>query len=106
MKRPSRSSPPRDAALPRPCELHHAPELAALTVLDTALAVARWAVLVHNPDVSTLRDDFHRGPATATCKLAARIVVQADRLRDLLGRYRGALEDMLRGHDERDDLPF
>jgi len=89
--------------LPRPDDLHAAPERAALVLLDVALAVARTAVLAENPDVSILRDPRHERDPPLTTLLAARLAARADSLHELITAYLAALDDL---DDDRNDLPF
>jgi hypothetical protein len=88
--------------LPRPYDLHNAPERAALALLDAALAVARASLLAENPDVAVLEDPVHGGadPPPSTV-LAARLVVRGDALHELIARYLAVLEDL----DHQDDDP-
>ncbi len=87
-------------------ELSEAPERAALAVLDTALAVARAAVIAENPDIALLAEPPHgRAPPAPTRALAARLVVRADKLRALIDRYLAVL-DRLRRERIDQDLPF
>jgi|HubBroStandDraft_1064217.scaffolds.fasta_scaffold22689_4 hypothetical protein len=90
-------------ALPRPDDLHTAPERAALALLDAALAVARAALLAENPDVATLGDPEYGLDPPLTCILAACIVERGDALHDLVASYLAAVDDL-----DRDDfdLPF
>lgn len=89
--------------LPRPDDLHNAPERAALALLDAALAVARAALLAENPDVATLGDLEHGREPPLTTVLAAHLVGRGDALHDLVARYLDAIDDL--EHDN-DDLPF
>jgi hypothetical protein len=90
-------------ALPRPDDLHSAPERAPLALLHAALAVARAALLAENPDVATLGDpDYGRHPPLTTV-LAARLVARGEAMHDLVAAYLAALDDL--DHDD-DDLPF
>lgn len=90
-------------ALPRPDDLHTAPERAALALLVAALAVARASLLAENPDVATLGDPQYGPDPPLTCVLAARLVARGDDLHELLAAYLAALDDL-----DRDDfdLPF
>jgi hypothetical protein len=91
--------------LPRPRDLHNAPERAALALLDAALAVARAALLAENPDVAALGDPHQGRDPPRTTVLAARLVGRADAMHDLVARYLDALDDL--DHDnDNDDLPF
>ncbi|HXW58295.1 MAG TPA: hypothetical protein VEJ23_02330 [Solirubrobacteraceae bacterium] len=87
--------------LPRPDDLHNAPERAALALLDAALAVARAALLAENPDVAALGDPVYERDPPPTTLLAARLVARSDALHDLLTRYLHALDDL----DHKDDDP-
>lgn len=89
--------------LPRPDDLHAAPERAALALLDAALAVARAALLAHNPDVAVLGDPVYGSDPPLTTVLAARLVTRGDALHELLASYLAALDDL---DHARDDLPF
>lgn len=88
-------------ALPRPDDLHAAPERAALALLDAALAVARAALLAENPEVASLGDPERGRAPPLTCVLAARLVARGDDLHELLARYLGALDEL-----DRDDEPL
>ncbi len=90
-------------ALPRPEALAVAPERAALVLLDAALAVARAALLAHNPDVVLLGGPKYGRDPPPTTVLAARLVGRADALHLLLAQYLAALEDLDR---HTDGLPF
>jgi hypothetical protein len=91
-------------ALPRPDDLHTAPERAALALLDVALAVARAALLAENPDIAVLGDrEYLVCDPPPTTLLAADLVVRADALHELIARYADALDEL--DHDG-DDLPF
>jgi hypothetical protein len=93
-------------ALPRPDDLHNAPERAALALLDAALALARAALLAENPDVAMLGDPVY-GHDPPTCVLAARLVASADVIHHLLAAYLDALDDADRVRSCDDfDLPF
>ena len=87
-------------ALPRPDDLSTAPERAALALLDAALAVASAALLAENPDVATLGDPVYGRDPPMTCALAARLVVRADALHDLVACYLAALDQLDREHEE------
>lgn len=90
MKRARRALPPAPAP-PTVPDLVDAPELAALMVLEHALAVARDALLAEHP---TLIDDFHeprdQGPVVS---LAHAICRREAELRETLGRYRQAVRE-------------
>jgi hypothetical protein len=90
-------------ALPRPDDLHAAPERAALALLDAALAVASAAVLAENPDVAILGDPQYGRDPPATTLLAARLAARADAMHELIAAYLAAVDDL-----ERDqlDMPF
>lgn len=90
-------------ALPRPEDLHSAPERAALALLDAALAIATAALLAQNPDVATLGDPQYGRDPPLTTLLAARLVARSDALHHLLARYLDVLLDLDRHNDE---LPF
>lgn len=87
--------------LPRPDDLHNAPERAALALLDAAIAVARAALLAENPDVAVLGDPVHGRDPPPTTILAARLVARGDALHALLASYLAALDDL----DYQDDDP-
>jgi hypothetical protein len=89
--------------LPRPADLGAAPERAALALLDAALAVARAALLAHNPDVVSLGDPRYGRDPPRTTLLAARLAARTDALHDLVAAYLAALDDLER--DEH-DMPF
>ena len=106
---------------PLPHQLAELPELAALDLLDAALAVARNALLAVYPTVASER--FARGlsaPTPLAC-LADSIAVQAEALQTVLTRYRHlavyarelsdverALAHDARLHEDEDDtdIPF
>jgi len=90
--------------LPRPDDLHNAPERAALALLDAALAVARAALLAENPDIAVLGDrEYLVSDPPPTTMLAARLVVRGDALHELIAGYLNALDDL---DHENDDTPF
>lgn len=89
--------------LPRPDDLHAAPERAALVLLDVALAVARAAVLAENPDVAILGDPRHGPDPPVTTLLAARLAARADSLHNLITAYLAAVDNL---DDDGHDLPF
>jgi hypothetical protein len=89
--------------LPRPVDLEAAPERAALALLDAALAVARAALLAHNPDVVSLGDPHYGRDLPRTTLLAARLAARTDALHELVAAYLAALDDLER--DEH-DMPF
>jgi hypothetical protein len=91
-------------ALPRPDDLHNAPERGALALLDAALAVARAALLAENPDIAALGDrEYLVSDPPPTTMLAARLVVRGDALHELIADYLAALDDL---DHENDDRPF
>jgi len=88
--------------LPRPDDLHNAPERAALALLDAALAVARAALLAENPDIAVLGDrEYLVSEPPPTTMIAARLVVRADALHEIIAGYLAALDDL----DHADDDP-
>jgi hypothetical protein len=93
------------AAIPSPDQLGEAPERAALVVLDTALAVARAALIAENPDIALLGDPHQGRDPPRTRVLAGRLVMRADKLRDLVDRYLVVL-DRLRRERVDQDCPF
>ncbi len=90
-------------ALPRPDDLNAAPERASLALLDVALSVASAAVLAENPEVAILGDPEHGRDPPPTAVLAARLVLRADVLHELIAAYLAAIDDL-----NRDDqhMPF
>ena len=85
-----------------------APELAAIILLEHALAVATHALLAEHP---TLVDDFARARDHApVLSLAHQICLRAGALEDTLRRYRHAVADVVRSRSANDDadtdLPF
>jgi hypothetical protein len=80
------------ALIPGPDALAEAPELAALHVLDVALAAASNALIAANVELQS--DDFVRElaahPAIEAC-LADTIIAHADSLQVALARYRDYL---------------
>ena len=102
----------RRRALPAPSEptvpdFACAPELAAVFVLERALAVVAHALLAEHP---ILVDDFHRpGERGAVVDLASAICGRAAALRATLVAYRRAVRDAPTPHEREDvdaDLPF
>jgi hypothetical protein len=105
---------------PLPHQLAALPELAALELLDTALVVARNALLAVYPTVASHR--FARGLSASTplACLADAIAVQAEALQTILARYRHLavhvqqLSDVERAlahdaclhEDDDDNIPF
>lgn len=72
-------------------DLVDAPELAAISLLECALAVVRDALLAEHP---TLIDDFHRPSQQGrVVALARAICCREAALRKLLGRYRHAVRE-------------
>ena len=90
-------------ALPRPDDLHAAPERAALALLDAALVVARAALFAQNPEIALLGDPLHGRDPPPTAVLAARLAASADAMHDLIAAYLAALEQLER---DDDDMPF
>ncbi len=90
-------------ALPRPDDLHDAPERAALAMLDAALAIARAALFAQNPEVALLGDPVYGRDPPPTALLAARLAARADALHDVIAAYLAALEHLER---DDDDMPF
>ena len=87
-------------ALPQSDDLVVAPERAALALLDAALTVARAALLAENPDVASLGEPTYGRDPPPTCVLAARFVVHADALHDLVARYLAAIDQLDRDHQD------
>ena len=83
----------------------HAPELAALSLLECALAVVRDALLAEHP---TLIDDFHRPSEQGRVVALALVICRREAtLRALLARYRRAVRDAAataKRHEPDDDL--
>jgi hypothetical protein len=108
------------ARSPLPHQLAELPELAALDLLDTALAVARNALLAVYPTVASERFVRGRSAPTSLACLADAIAVQSEALQTILIRYRHfavhaqelsdvehALAHDPRLHeDDDDDIPF
>ena len=92
--KPRRRRLPADTPAPAPPtvpDLMFAPELAAIIVLEHALAVASDALVAEHP---TLIDDFHtRCEQGLIVSLAHRICRREAALRELLRRYRRAVRD-------------
>lgn len=79
-----------------------APELATLTLLDTALDVCTTALLAEHP---TLDHDLRPDPEPLSLREARRLIAAAHRLRCTVARYRNAVIDSL--IPRRDDTePF
>lgn len=90
MKRAPRVPTPAPAP-PNVPDLVDAPELAAISLLESALAVVRDALLAEHP---TLIDDFHRPSEQGrVVELAHAICRREAALREILGRYRHAVRD-------------
>jgi hypothetical protein len=102
---------PRRLRVPAPSvptvpELVVAPELAALSLLDHALDLARAALLAeHMTLIDELRRPGEHGPAV---DLAHTICLRAASLRRVLARYARAARDAPRpaAMDSEADLPF
>jgi len=92
----------RFLTLPSRDDIHVAPELAPLAVLDAALAVAEQVLCVeHTLDVSDVPDT--EDPTTlVVAKLVAGRIIE---LRGLLACYRGAVDRAIPESD-RKDYPF
>ena len=98
----------RDADLdpvPTPDALTQAPELAALTLLERALDVTRYALIAAHPELHACRDDYPRGlPWDAQARCAVALMTLADRLQVVLHTYYRLLLDA--DAPGADDLPF
>jgi hypothetical protein len=82
--------------LPSYDDLRVAPELATLTVLDAALAVARTSLLAENPDIGDLGHNSHAAPPPLCTMIASLLVARLEELDDLLAWYRVAVDDLRR----------
>ena len=72
-------------------DVTRSPELAALALLDEALAVSRIVLLAQHPE---LDDELHHDEELATTTaLAETLVARASDLRRLLATYRRAIEE-------------
>lgn len=100
---PAVKSPARLSPL-APKLLAAAPELAALALLDRALAVAVRALLAEHPTLALLPEP---GRVEATTVARARQLLAAIRpLRRAVACYRLAVRKSLLPHPADDDLPF
>jgi len=90
---------------PNPLELARSPELAPLTILDAALAVADHALLAEHPDLWDQERPSWAPPPDAPARSAETVIILARRLRHSLARYRHVIEK--RDQDSRtEDVPF
>ena len=95
----ARTQPPLEPITPT--ILVHAPELATLALLDETLAMARLALLAHNPE---LCDDLIHEPTSArTTLLAKRLVARVLDLSALLTDHRRAVDRLLAPPQLRED---
>jgi hypothetical protein len=90
------------ASWPRTEDLAFEPELAALALLDAALAITVQALIARNPEL-LLADDALKKPPRAV--VAHHIVVLYRELSDALYEYR-ALTPPARDPVGNDDIPF
>lgn len=103
---------PKDEWLLAPHELEQAPELALLAVLDRALDIAAYAVLVAHPELSESEPRPYWCPPELDTHRAETLLRLADRLRRALSLYRIAVLRTLppkqppQGTAGRDDIPF
>lgn len=74
-----------------PSEVGEHPELAVLEILDSALGMARFAIIAANPELTD------SDPDTAPCDMevlaATHILIAADTLHRVLASYRAILAD-------------
>jgi hypothetical protein len=88
---PSRRAPAPAPPPPTVTDLVNAPELAAIALLEHALAVVRDALLAEHP---TLIDDFHRPSEQGRLVSLAHVICQREAsLRAILARYRSAVRE-------------
>jgi len=88
---------------PDPRLLGHAPELAALAMLDAALEVTVSALTAEHPTLA----ERSEGADPPSLRHARQLLASAHTLRGTLERYRVAVVDALgRIAREDDDLPF
>jgi hypothetical protein len=92
---------PPDLCWPAERDLEIAPELAALGVLDAALAVAGVTLLVANPELSNRHGTEPPDPLPSPARAAAVLLAHLHHLRAALRRYRDATLDPV----EPDDPP-
>lgn len=91
---------------PTPPDLAENPELAILTLLDTALDLAVGALLALYPELADPERPYWIGAPSVACDRAAGITTRAHSLRDAIARYRRILppaDDVL--PDPREDPP-
>jgi hypothetical protein len=89
--------------IPTPTLLRAAPHLAALAILDAALATAEELLLAHHPALQI--DAILKGErAPSDSSLIPIFIAHFDELRDLLGRYHLAVQADLLALD--DSFPF
>ena len=68
--------------------LARAPELAALSVLERALDVSRYALIAAHPELHACLDDYPHGlPWDAQARCAAALISLTDRLQIVLHTY-------------------
>lgn len=88
---------------PDPRLLGHAPELAALAMLDAALEITISALAAEHPTL----DERSEGSEPPSLRHARQLLASACILRRTVDRYRAAVVDALgRTVPEDDDLPF
>jgi hypothetical protein len=88
---------------PRTEDIVFDPELAALAVLDAALAVAAQALLARNPELFFSNVSLHRTPRA----LAVHRILDLHRdLHDALAAYRALLPSERDLRRELNDIPF
>lgn len=88
------------ATIPTVAQLAVAPELAALTILESALQAVSAALLAAQPELLLPVDDE---PSTLRASVAAELIEQSGVVRALVNRYRVAL---LVGPGPDGPLPF
>jgi hypothetical protein len=86
------------ASWPRTEDLAFEPELAALALLDAALAISVQALIAHNPEMLL-------GEDTPRARAAKLIVVRYRELAEALDEYRDMLP-ALRVLGSEDEIPF
>jgi hypothetical protein len=97
--------PIRRALLVQPKLLAQAPELAALGVLDTALAISARALLAEHP---TLAEFGNPALEPMTIRRARRVLARIEPLQRALHQYRVAVVALVQtaAETDDDDLPF
>jgi hypothetical protein len=90
-----------------PHDLLRTPQLAALAILDVALMAARAALIAEHPDAGP-RGAHVAEPSRSRVIIAARLVARTAELRQLLTRYRRAIDDAVPADQDRRqaELPF